>query len=251
MAQGLLHRGASPPQLAVDAPSGGGRGWQAQRVYTGEVGAVGGNETELVGRLRAGDEAAFRELVKRHDRAMRRIALSFVQTPSVADEVVQETWLAVIRGLAEFEGRCSLKTWIFRILANRAQSRGARESRITPFSSLADPEDDDTATVDPARFLPRGSTFDGYWAVSPSRFFELPEEQLLARETTHLVAQAIDALPARQQQVIRLRDIEGWDADEVCESLGISAANQRVLLHRARSAVRAALESHFAEVVLT
>ena len=215
------------------------------------MGEPEGSDAVLVARLRAGDEDAFREVVKRHDRAMRRIALSFVQTASVADEVVQETWLAVIRGLADFEGRCSLKTWIFRILANRAQSRGVRERRITPFSSLADPDDEHGGTVDPDRFLPAGSPFDGYWAVSPSRFFELPEERLLAHETAQLVGQAIDALPARQQQVIRLRDIEGWDAEEVCESLGLSAANQRVLLHRARASVRAAMESHFDEVVLT
>jgi RNA polymerase sigma-70 factor (ECF subfamily) len=215
------------------------------------VGTLSDGEAQLVARLRAGDENAFREVVKRHDRSMRRLALSFVPTPSVADEVVQETWLAVIRGLAEFEGRCSLKTWIFRILVNRAQSRGARERRVMPFSALADPDDEAGPTVDPARFRSTGSAFDGYWAAAPSRFFELPEERLLARETTHLVAQAIDALPARQQQVIRLRDIEGWDAEEVCQSLGVSAANQRVLLHRARAAVRAALESHFAEVVLT
>jgi RNA polymerase sigma-70 factor (ECF subfamily) len=221
------------------------------RVYTGPVREEADTEAELLARLRAGDEMAFREVVKRHDRAMRRLALSFVQTASVADEVVQETWLAVIRGLGEFEGRCSLKTWILRILVNRAQSRGARERRITPFSSLVDPDEEHSGTVDPARFLPAGSTFDGYWAVSPSRFFELPEERLLAQETLELVAQAIDALPAAQQQVIRLRDVEGWDADEVCESLGISAGNQRVLLHRARASVRAALEAHFAEVVLT
>lgn len=219
--------------------------------YTGTVGEAGGSETDLLARLRAGDEMAFREVVKRHDRAMRRIALSFVQTASVADEVVQETWLAVIRGLRDFEGRCSLKTWIFRILVNRAQSRGARERRITPFSSLVDREDEQGPTVDPTRFLPPGTTFDGYWAVSPSRFFDMPEERLLADETTQLVTEAIDRLPVRQQQVIRLRDIEGWEADEVCESLGISDANQRVLLHRARSAVRAALETYFTEVALT
>jgi RNA polymerase sigma-70 factor, ECF subfamily len=251
MAQVELDRGAPPGPVAAHAWDTGGHKCQADRLYTRAVGEVGSNEGALVAQLRAGDEAAFRELVKRHDRTMRRIALSFVQTPSVADEVVQETWLAVIRGLRTFEGRCSLKTWIFRILANRAQSRGARESRITPFSSLADPEHDENGAVDPSRFLPRGTAFDGYWAVSPSRFFELPEEQLLARETTQLVGRAIDALPARQQQVIRLRDIEGWDAEEVAESLGVSTGNQRVLLHRARSAVRAALESHFAEVVLT
>jgi RNA polymerase sigma-70 factor, ECF subfamily len=208
------------------------------------------DEADLLARLRAGDEIAFREFVKRHDPAMRRLALSFVQTASVADEVVQETWLAVIRGLGKFEGRCSLKTWIFRILVNRARSRGARESRITPFSSLVDAEHDLGPTVDPSRFQPPGSAFEGYWAVTPSRFFDLPEEQLLARETTELVGRAIDALPPRQQQVIRLRDIEGCDAEEVCQSLGLTGANQRVLLHRARAAVRAALEAHFSEVAV-
>lgn len=215
------------------------------------MGDPGGTEEDLLARLRAGDESAFRALVRRHDGSMRRLALSFVQTPSVADEVVQETWLAVIRGLADFEGRSSLKTWIFRILVNRARSRGARERRITPFSSFGDDRDDPGPTVDPDRFLPAGSTFAGYWATSPNRFFELPEERLLARETTQMVAEAIAALPARQQQVIRLRDIEGCEAEEVCAGLGISAANQRVLLHRARSAVRAALEEHFAEVTVT
>ena len=226
-------------------------GWTGRKLTA--VAGQGGSDSEMLARLRAGDEQAFRQLVTRHDRAMRRLAMTFVATESVAAEVVQETWLAVIRGLADFEGRCALKTWIFRILVNRAQTRGARERRILPFSSLVNGDSDsgDDACVDPDRFLPPGTTFDGYWAVSPSRFFELPEERLLARETTHLVAEAINALPARQQQVIRLRDIEGWEAEDVCESLGLSAANQRVLLHRARSAVRAALESHFSEVVLT
>jgi RNA polymerase sigma-70 factor, ECF subfamily len=208
-----------------------------------------GEEAELVKRLRAGEESAFRELVKRHNGAMRRIALSYVQTPSIADEVVQETWLAVIRGLGRFEGRSSLKTWIFRILANRAQSRGAREQRITPFSSLLGAEDDHEGTVDADRFIPPGSAFSGYWCVPPTRFFDLPEERLLADETTALIGTAIAALPTRQQQVIRLRDVEGWSSEEVCEGLDISAANQRVLLHRARAAVRAALESHFSEAV--
>ena len=210
----------------------------------------GASESDLLARLRAGDELAFRDLVKRHDRAMRRVALSFVSTTAVADEVVQETWLAVIRGLGRFEGRCSLKTWIFRILVNRAQSRGVRERRVLPLSSLADPGHEAGGTVDPDRFLPRGSAFDGYWAASPTRFFELPEERLLARETIEMVARAIDALPARQRQVIQLRDVEGWGAEEVCESLELSAANQRVLLHRARAAVRAELEDYFSEVAV-
>ncbi|HXD65762.1 MAG TPA: sigma-70 family RNA polymerase sigma factor [Solirubrobacteraceae bacterium] len=207
------------------------------------------NEERLLARLRAGDETAFRELVTRHDRAMKRLALTFVRLPSVADEVVQETWLAVINGLDRFEGRSSLKTWIFRILANRAQSRGAREQRTTPFSSLAGSDDDGGPTADPDRFLPPGHAAAGYWSATPSHFFELPEDRLLAAETAALVAAAIEQLPSRQRQVIRLRDVEGWDADEVCACLDLSQANQRVLLHRARSAVRARLEEYFTEVV--
>jgi RNA polymerase sigma-70 factor (ECF subfamily) len=213
------------------------------------VTVVEASEERLLARLRAGDETAFRELVARHDRAMKRIALTFVRTPSVADEVVQDTWLAVIKGLERFEGRSSLKTWIFRILANRAQSRGAREHRTTPFSSLAPSEDEDGPTVDPDRFLPAGHAAAGYWSVTPSRFFELPEDRMLAAETSALVTAAIEQLPERQQQVITLRDVEGWAAEEVCECLELSAANQRVLLHRARSAVRACLEEYFTEVV--
>ena len=189
----------------------------------------------------------FRTFVSQHHRAMTRVALTFVQSGAIADEVVQETWLAVVRGLDGFEGRCSLKTWVFRILTNRAQSRGARERRTIPFSSIAD--DEDGPTVDPERFIGAGGPFDGYWSVPPSRFFELPEERLLANETRGLLDRAIGELPARQQQVINLRDVEGWDAEEVCESLGISAANQRVLLHRARAQVRSALEQHFSEPV--
>ncbi len=207
------------------------------------------SEERLLARLRVGDEAAFRELVARHDRAMKRIALTFVRSPSVADEVVQETWLAVIKGLERFEGRSSLKTWIFRILANRAQSRGAREQRTTPFSSLTPADDDGGPTVDPNRFLAPGTATAGYWSVTPSHFFALPEDRLLAAETSALVAAAIEQLPERQQQVIRLRDVEGWDAEEVCESLELTPANQRVLLHRARAAVRARLEEYFTEVV--
>ncbi|MGH2895256.1 MAG: RNA polymerase sigma factor [Solirubrobacteraceae bacterium] len=221
--------------------------------YTGAVGERGemlGDEAELLARLRAGDEEAFRELVRCHDGAMRRIARSYVQTVAVADDVVQETWLAVIRGLAQFEGRSSLKTWIFRILVNRAQTRGVRERRLVPFSSLAKETDDEGGVVDADRFLPAGHPVGGYWTVAPNRFFELPEERLLADEATHLIARAIQGLPQRQRRVIELRDVEGWGAEEVCESLGLSQANQRVLLHRARSAVRAILEEYFvAEVV--
>jgi RNA polymerase sigma-70 factor, ECF subfamily len=198
----------------------------------------------LVMRLQAGDESAFRDLVTRHDSAMRRLARSYVQTAAAADEVVQETWLAVIRGLAKFERRSSLKTWIFRILVNRAQTRGARERRQVPFSALA-PEDQEPA-VDPERFLPPGHPVAGYWSTIPNRFFELPEDRLLAAEATGLIAQAIAGLPDRQRRVIELRDVEGWESEEVCEGLGLSPENQRVLLHRARSTVRAILEEYFA-----
>ena len=207
------------------------------------------SEEQFLDRLRAGDEQAFRELVTRHHATMRRAALSFVGSAAVADEVVQETWLAVISGLAGFEGRSSLKTWIFRILVNRAQTRGARDHRVTPFSSMPGAEDDGP-TVDPARFVGPGEAFAGYWSIPPSRF-ELPDERLLAAETRALIAAAIDELPARQQQVIRLRDVAGWDAEEVCACLGMTDGNQRVLLHRARAAVRAALETHLSEVPAT
>jgi RNA polymerase sigma-70 factor (ECF subfamily) len=214
------------------------------------VAGTGGGDERLIAQLRLGNETAFRTLVKRHDGAMRRVAFSYVRDASVADEVVQETWLAVIRGLDRFEARSSLKTWIFSILVKRAQSRGVRERRTTPFSALATYDEETGATVDPERFLPADHAAAGYWALTPNRFFELPEDRLLAEETTRLVAEAISRLPTRQQQVISLRDVDGWEADEVCESLGLSAANQRVLLHRARSAVRSELEEYFgAEVV--
>jgi len=207
-------------------------------------------DAQLLARLRAGDESAFRVLVGRHDRAMRRLARTFVASQAVADEVVQETWLAVIQGLEGFEGRASLKSWMFRILVNRAQTRGAREQRTTPFSSLAPAEPEEGPTVDPDRFLPPGHPVAGYWSLTPNRFFELPEERLLAQETAQIVARAIGRLPDRQKQVIGLRDVEGWEAEEVCQSLDLTPANQRVLLHRARAAVRAELEEYFAEQVI-
>jgi RNA polymerase sigma-70 factor, ECF subfamily len=210
------------------------------------VGAVNVSDGEQLAALRAGDENAFRALVKQHHSTMRRVAMSYVKSLSVADEVVQETWLAVIRGLPRFEERSSLKTWIFRILVNRAQSRAVREERTTPFSGMAGDDCDHGPTVDPHRFID-GGTFDGYWSVSPSRFSDLPEERLLASETRAVLGQAINELPDRQQQVVRLRDVEGWDAEEVCELLGLSAGNQRVLLHRARAHLRSVLEGHFQE----
>jgi RNA polymerase sigma-70 factor (ECF subfamily) len=198
--------------------------------------------------MRAGDEGAFRVFVGRYHQAMIRVAARYVPSPAIAEEVVQETWMGVIRGLGRFEGRSSVKTWLFRIVENQARTRGAREPRATPFSALASDGEGGEPAVDPARFVGRGDPFAGYWATPPARFSDLPEQRLLSGETREAIEQAIAALPDRQQQVISLRDIEGWHAEEVCEFLGLSEGNQRVLLHRARARVRAALEAHFARL---
>lgn len=197
-------------------------------------------ELRTLARLRAGDESAFAELVERHQAQMLRVALGFVSSRAVAEEVVQEAWLGVLRGLERFEGRSSLRTWIFRILTNTAKTRGQRESRSVPFSSLA--ARDDEAAVDADRFLPPDRE---YWASPPNRWDELPEGALLAHETGRVVVDAIALLPASQQAVITLRDLHGWSSGEVCNALELAETNQRVLLHRARSKVRAALEAHF------
>jgi len=200
-------------------------------------------ERELCAALRRGDEAAFTRLVSLYHAPLRRLALSYVRTAAVADEVVQETWLGVIRGLDSFEGRSSLKTWIYRILTNTAKTRAERESRTVPLSAIAPGEDEDEPAVDPSRFLDQQhARWPGHWASPPARWNELPEEHLAGRETLDSLKNAIAALPPAQRQVIVLRDIEGWEADEVCELLNLSQANQRVLLHRARSRVRQALE---------
>ena len=187
----------------------------------------------LLERLRAGDEAAFRTLVDRHDRALRRVARTFVRTSSAADEVVQETWLAVVRGLDDFEGRSSLRTWIFSILVNRARTYAVRDARSVPFSAL---ESDDGPTVEPAAF---GA--DGRWSSAPPRLDGDPETGLLAAELREHLLQAVDTLPPAQRAVITLRDLVGVSPEEVCELLELSDGNQRVLLHRARARVRTAL----------
>ncbi|MGE5049372.1 MAG: RNA polymerase sigma factor [Deltaproteobacteria bacterium] len=202
--------------------------------------AVQPEELSLVSALREGDESAFLEIVGRYHASMLRVAQVFVQTPAVAEEVVQETWLAVLEGISRFEGRSALRSWIFRILANRARTRAQREARTQPFSSLE--EQDDGPTVDPARFLPEDHPqWPGHWSAPPSPW---ADAQLMTGETLALAQRAIDALPSRQKQVILLRDVEGCSPEEVCEALGLSDGNQRVLLHRARAAVRAALESY-------
>jgi RNA polymerase sigma-70 factor (ECF subfamily) len=204
------------------------------------------DERQLLAALRAGDEQAFAQLVHVYHGSLVRAARTYVRTAALAEEVAQDTWLAVIRGLDRFRGDASLKTWIFRILANQAKTRALREARSVPFSSIAG-DDEDGPAVDESRFLSLDHPdWPGHWAGAPASWRELPEERLVAGETLGRLREAIDGLPAKQRQVITLRDVEGWSADEVCALLGLSEGNQRILLHRARSKVRAALESYLA-----
>jgi RNA polymerase sigma-70 factor (ECF subfamily) len=202
------------------------------------------DERQLLVQLRAGDEAAFRELLRRYGPSMLRVAMMYVSSRAVAEEVVQEAWLGVFAGLDRFEGRSSLKTWIFRILTNTAKTRGEREGRSVPLSSLASDDDDDEAAVDADRFQGPDHRWAGHWTSSPRSPRGVPEERLLAGEARSRIAAAVGALPENQRAVITLRDINGFDSEEACEILGISEVNQRVLLHRARAKVRAALETY-------
>jgi RNA polymerase sigma-70 factor, ECF subfamily len=201
-------------------------------------------DAALLVSLRAGDEDAFATLVTRYHASLKRVARAYVSTEAVAEDVVQETWLAVIDGLARFEERSSLKTWLFHILANKAKTRGARERRTVPFASLAGAEDE--PAVSPERFQRPGDAWPGHWAAPP-RPWEDPERRLASLEAREHLRAAIAALPATQQAVLTLRDVEGLEAEEVCELLDVSAGNQRVLLHRARARVRSELERYFEE----
>jgi RNA polymerase sigma-70 factor (ECF subfamily) len=196
-------------------------------------------DTALLERLRDRDEAAFEELVQRYHRSLVRIALMYVRDRTIAEEVAQETWLAVLEGIDRFEGRSSLKTWIFRIVANRAKTRGEREHRQVPITAVFG---EDEPEVPLERFLPADHPQRPLgWAVPPRAW---PEERLLSRETVQELRGAIAELPAAQQAVIGLRDVEGLSPEEVAEALEISPGNERVLLHRARSRVRRALEEY-------
>ena len=206
-------------------------------------------DDELVARLRDGDDSAFALVLDAWSDGLLRLARSFVSTHDSAAEVVQETWLAVIRGIDSFEGRSALKTWVYRICVNTAKRRGVREHRTVPMSVLAG--EDDGPTVDPARFRPAGEQWAGHWREFPAPWPvpdpQSPEQQALAAEVLSRVAAALELLPDRQRIVITLRDVEGYGADEVCAMLELTAANQRVLLHRARAFVRGELERYFAE----
>jgi RNA polymerase sigma-70 factor (ECF subfamily) len=201
------------------------------------------DEATLLARLRARDEQAFAGLVERYHGSLKRVARSYVSTDSVAEEVVQETWLAVIAGLDRFEGRSSLKTWIFHILANQAKRRGERERRIVPFASIGG---DDDPAVPADRFQGNNDRYPGNWAIPPRPWTD-PGRRLGSLELRDRIKGALDALPPVQQTVVTLRDVEGLSADEVCDLLELSPGNQRVILHRARARVREALEDYMAE----
>jgi RNA polymerase sigma-70 factor, ECF subfamily len=208
--------------------------------------AAATDEQVLVAALRQGDEAAFEALVDRYHTTLVAVAIHYVRDRAVAEEVAQETWLGVLKGIDRFESRASLKTWLFQILVNRAKSRGVRESRSVPLSALQDPNADE---ADPAvaadRFLRADHPqWPGHWVTPPQRWDLDPERALLSGELRARIEAAIADLPESQRLIITLRDVQGWTPEEVCESLGLSDGNQRVLLHRARSRVRTALDEY-------
>jgi RNA polymerase sigma-70 factor (ECF subfamily) len=200
------------------------------------------DDDAMVAALRAGDEAAFARLIDRHAPSMLRVARGYVQTHEMAEDVVQETWIALLKGIDKFEGRSSLRTWLFTVLINIAKSRGIRERKDVEVQLKAFVGD----TVDPARFRPAGDEWPGHWKPNevPAPFPETPEGSLLGNELTAVALRGLDGLPERQRVVVTMRDMLGLDSDEVCKLLDISVANQRVLLHRGRAAVRQALEDY-------
>jgi RNA polymerase sigma-70 factor (ECF subfamily) len=205
---------------------------------------VGRDESELVAALRAGDEAAFSRIVSDWSRPMITVARSFVSTEASAEEVVQETWLAVIKGLDRFEGRSSLRTWVYRILVNTAKTRGVKEHRTLPWSTVAG--EDGGPSLDPALFRSGDDPYPGHWRAAPSAWPEevAVEGSVLAGEVRRELRSVLERLPERQRIVLTLRDVLGHTSDEVCDMLQISQANQRVLLHRARTSARAGIAAY-------
>lgn len=236
------------PALVLRLPALGlpAKTWKPRRVSpTTPRTAVLADDGVVVAALRRGDEAVFAALVNAYSTSLLRLAQDFVRTHAVAEEVVQETWLAVLNGIDRFEGRSSLKTWLYRILVNKAKTRGVREARTVPFSALA-PEGEE-ATVPEDRFRRADDQWPGHWASPPRALDTVPEHRLLAGEARERIAEALEKLPESQRVVVTLRDVAGWDSEEVCEALGLSEGNQRVLLHRGRAKLRAAFERYLEE----
>jgi RNA polymerase sigma-70 factor, ECF subfamily len=205
------------------------------------------SDERLLDGVVAGDDRAFSELVGRYSGQLLRVAQMYVSSRAVAEEVVQETWLGVMKGAERFEGRSSVKTWLFRILANIARTRGRKEARSIPFSSAAGPEDADEPLLDPSRFQSAQGQRPNWWAAPPSAW-PTPEDSLLQGEALKVILSEIEKLPDSQREVVTLRDVEGWSSKEVRNALEITDTNQRVLLHRGRTKLRAALEAYFGAV---
>jgi RNA polymerase sigma-70 factor (ECF subfamily) len=206
-------------------------GLRGYRIWVGYNRAMPGDD-EIVRRLRDGDEAAFAEVFEAHHATLVRLALAYVKSPSIAEEVAQDTWIAVVDALAGFEGRSTLKTWLARIAINRAKTRATRDGRQVPL------EDEEQPSVDPSRFGPFGN-----FKAAPARWDETPESLVARREVREAIERGLEDLPAQQQAVVTLRDMEGWSSEEVCNALDLSESNQRVLLHRGRGRLRASLEA--------
>ena len=205
-------------------------------------GRAGPSDAQIVAALRAGDEPTFRELFERNYPMMKRVARGYVASDAVADEIVQDTWMAILTGIERFEGRSALGTWMFSILTNQAKTHSTRERRALPLSSVV-PGDAEEPAVDPDRFQKDDEAWPGHWATPP-RVWQKPERRLLSLEARERLRDALAQLPERQRLVVALRDIEGSSAEEVCDLLELSPENQRLLLHRGRSRLRAFLEQY-------
>ena len=203
------------------------------------------SDAAVIERLLAGDETAFMMLVGQHQPAMLRLAQMYVSSRAVAEEVVQEAWIGILKGLSAFEGRASLRTWMYKIVTNVAKTRGVREGRSLPFSALAAGTHDDP--VDPSWFQGAEDPFPGGWKTFPDDWRGIPEDRLLGRETLDHISRALDGMPSMQAEVVRLRDVLGWSSDEVCNALDLTETNQRVLLHRGRSRIRRDLDAYLSE----
>ena len=215
------------------------------RCYTPTYNPPVTSDSDIVDALRAGDQNAFRAIVTELNPGLTRLARTYV-TQALAEEVVQETWAAVIRSIDGFEQRSSLKTWIYRIMLNKVRTLAPREAKIVPFAAMGHTGDGHHQSVDLDRLMAEGAP--GHWTTPPPEWQRGPADQLEAQETLDAIEDAIRQLPPAQQEVITLRDVQGWTADEVCNTLGISSVNQRVLLHRGRTALRTVLEEHFTDV---
>ena len=200
------------------------------------------SDEQTVAALRAGDERTFRDLFARSYPMMKRVARTYVASDAVAEEIVQETWMAIVTGIDRFEGRSALGTWIFSILTNQAKTHSAREKRTVPFSSVMASDAGEPA-VDPDRFQRDDEAWPGHWATPP-RPWQKPERRLLALDAREHLKAALAQLPDRQRLIVGLRDVDGQSAEEVCDLLGLTQENQRVLLHRGRSRLRAVLEEY-------